>query len=254
MNMFFDADVSRYHSPSQKARVWTETWTAKNVFCPRCGNDMLSQNRNNTPVRDFRCPVCQARYEQKSRKRKFSPTVLGSDYKKLHEALISNTNPDYFFLVYDLPSLSVRDLFVVPKHFFHPGIVVARRPLPPTAKRPGWVGCNILLSEIPCNGKIYIVRDGMEQDKETVMKNFRDTLFLENQTLSARGWLLDVWNCINHLPDSFNLKDVYAFEPLFLRKYPDNQHIKDKIRQQLQVLRDKSVIDFNGKGRYSRIR
>ena len=33
-------------------------------------------------------------------------------------------------------------------------------------------------------------------------------------------------------------------------KHPDNHHIKDKIRQQLQMLRDNGIIEFIGRGHY----
>ncbi len=78
-------------------------------------------------------------------------------------------------------------------------------------------------------------------------------MFLEEQAVSARGWLLDVWNCVNQLPTTFKLNDVYAFERQLQNKYPSNKHIRDKIRQQLQVLRDKNIIQFHGNGRYSKI-
>ena len=78
-------------------------------------------------------------------------------------------------------------------------------------------------------------------------------MFLEGQAVSARGWLLDVWNCINQLPATFTLNDVYAFEPQLKTKYPGNKHVRDKIRQQLQILRDKNIIQFQGNGRYSKM-
>ena len=34
------------------------------------------------------------------------------------------------------------------------------------------------------------------------------------------------------------------------KKHPDNRHIKDKIRQQLQVLRDKGYLEFSSRGNY----
>jgi type II restriction enzyme len=46
------------------------------------------------------------------------------------------------------------------------------------------------------------------------------------------------------------LDDVYAFEGELRSRYPQNKHVKPKIRQQLQVLRDKGYIDFLGNGRY----
>ena len=34
------------------------------------------------------------------------------------------------------------------------------------------------------------------------------------------------------------------------KKHPDNHHIKPKIRQQLQFLRDKGYLEFVERGRY----
>jgi type II restriction enzyme len=38
--------------------------------------------------------------------------------------------------------------------------------------------------------------------------------------------------------DSFTTAEVYAFTRELEKLHPDNRHIRDKIRQQLQVLRD----------------
>ena len=252
MNLILDADVSRFHSPSQKARVLTETWTLKNGYCPRCGNGTLNHLPNNAPVGDFFCPICHSPYEQKSSKQDFGAKVLASNYQKMIDAIRCNSNPDLFFLTYNIATFSISSFFVIPKHFFHSGIIIPRTPLRATARRAGWIGCTIQLSEIPYNGRIYIVQNGVEKEKTRVLKQYHDTLFLEEQTISARGWLLDVWNCVNQLPATFMLNDVYAFEPQLQLKYPGNKHIRDKIRQQLQILRDKNIIQFLGNGCYSK--
>lgn len=51
----------------------------------------------------------------------------------------------------------------------------------------------------------------------------------------------------------FNLDEMYAFEEDFKKAYPDNRHIKDKIRQQLQYLRDFGYLEFIGRGKYRKI-
>ena len=48
----------------------------------------------------------------------------------------------------------------------------------------------------------------------------------------------------------FALDDVYAREDKLSRLHPDNRHVRDKIRQQLQVLRDKGLVEFLGRGSY----
>jgi len=48
----------------------------------------------------------------------------------------------------------------------------------------------------------------------------------------------------------FSLNEMYAFEKDLSKKHPDNKHVKDKIRQQLQVLRDKDYLEFTSRGNY----
>jgi type II restriction enzyme len=48
----------------------------------------------------------------------------------------------------------------------------------------------------------------------------------------------------------FTLQDVYAFAVQLEKLHPGNWHVRDKIRQQLQVLRDLGLIEFTGRGRY----
>lgn len=53
--------------------------------------------------------------------------------------------------------------------------------------------------------------------------------------------------------DEFYLQDVYgACLIRAARRYPDNKHVPDKIRQQLQQLRDLGLVEFLGGGHYRR--
>lgn len=141
---------------------------------------------------------------------------------------------------------------VIPKHFFVPEIIEKRNPLAPTARRSGWIGCNILLHSIPQTGKIFYVREGQIESKEHVLTGWRKTLFLrEEKEISAKGWLLDVMRCIEKLRKAdFTLDNVYAFESELAKLHPENKHIRDKIRQQLQVLRDRGYLEFGVRGHY----
>lgn len=46
---------------------------------------------------------------------------------------------------------------------------------------------------------------------------------------------------------------MYEFADELAIKHPENDHIKDKIRQQLQVLRDKGLIEFKGRVIYRKM-
>ena len=142
-------------------------------------------------------------------------------------------------------------MFVVPKHFFVREIIEERKPLALTARRAGWIGSNILLNQIPQSGKIYIVRNGQIEAKDSVLTQWNRTLFLRDRGQEARGWLVDVMKCIEDLrKPEFQIEDVYAFEDRLSRIYPGNRNVKPKIRQQLQYLRDRGYLDFVSRGYY----
>jgi type II restriction enzyme len=253
MNLLFDQQLGNsYTSTSQKIRVLTEDWVGRTIFCPNCGRKDVTHYDNNRPVADFHCESCQEEYELKSKKSQIGTKIVDGAYITMIERLGSSTNPNFFMLTYDFSTLTVKDFMVVPKHFFIPEIIEKRKPLSDTARRAGWTGCNILLNSVPESGKVFFVRNGLIAPQEDVLSKWQKTLFLrEEKEISAKGWLLDVMRCVEKIGRSdFTLEDVYKFENELARLHPENNHVKDKIRQQLQVLRDKNYIEFISRGNY----
>lgn len=169
------------------------------MFCPACGCNKLRKFENNRPVADLYCPECGEEFELKSQKRKFGRKVVDGAFSALTARLQADNNPNFAFLRYDSDRLAVSDLFIVPKHFFTQNIVEERKPLPPTAKRSGWIGCNILLQRIPRAGKIFIVQNSTPEKPEFVREQWKQTSFLQKQSIASRGWLLEVMNCVEAL-------------------------------------------------------
>ncbi len=253
MKLTFDLRLAdSYKNRSQKVRVLSEQWVDDSIFCPNCGQSDIDKYPNNQPVADFYCFNCQEEYELKSKQSAIGAKVLDGAYRTMLERLASKNNPNFFLLNYDLSNFSVRNFFVIPKHFFVPDIIERRRPLASTARRAGWVGCNILLDSIPQSGKIFFLRNRQVEPKEKVLAEWRKTLFLrEEKEVSAKGWLLDIMRIIEKLgKQEFTLNDVYPFEDELGKLHPENKHIKDKIRQQLQILRDNGYVEFLGRGMY----
>lgn len=253
MNLYFETKIAdKYTSLSQKIRILTEYWVNKQIYCPNCGHLDIDKYANNKPVADFFCSNCKEDYELKSKKEVIGNKILNGAYRTMIERLRSSNNPNFFLLNYNLRNFEVLNFLVIPKHFFVPEIIEERKPLSQTARRAGWVGCNILLQSIPQTGKIFFVRNSRVEPKDSVLKNWQKTLFLRDEKeINAKGWLLDVMNCVEKLGNKeFSLDEVYAFENLLSKKHPDNKHIKDKIRQQLQVLRDKGYLKFINRGLY----
>jgi type II restriction enzyme len=176
---------------------------------------------------------------------------LDGAYGVKMQRLASDTSPNLMLMNYDLARFAVTDLFFVPKQFFTPAIIEARPPLSPTARRAGWVGSKIVLRDVPESGKVWFVRGGEALAKDAVLEQWRSTLFLRDAGLAARGWLIEVMKCVEAIGrESFTLDDVYAFEPRLAALYPRNNNVRPKIRQQLQVLRDRGWVEFTGRGRY----
>jgi len=253
MNLHFNQSLAKnYHSESQKVRVLSEAWVKENSYCTNCSAQSLAEFANNKPVADFYCENCNEQYELKSKKAKLSSVVNDGAYKTMIERINSKDNPSFFFLTYS-KEYTVNNFLIIPKHFFTPDIIVKRKPLSVNAKRAGWVGCNIDLRQVPESGKVFLVKDQQVIPRENVTQHFQKTLFLRKQSMASRGWTLDIWQCIDRLDDSFSLNQVYAFADELQLKHPENNHVKDKIRQQLQVLRDKGIIEFVSRGHYRKL-
>ncbi len=253
MKLTFDTKFAEgYKSQSQKVRVLTERWVDDSIFCPNCGQLDIDKYPNNQPVADFYCSNCREDYELKSKQNAIGTKIVDGAYRTMLERLTSSNNPNFFLLNYDLANFEVINFLVIPKHFFIPEIIEKREPLASTARRAGWVGCNIVLQSIPLSGKIFFVKNHTVEPKDKVLAEWKKTLFLrEEKEVSAKGWLLDVMRSIEKLGKrEFMLDDVYAFENELSKLHPENKHIKDKIRQQLQVLRDKGYLDFVSRGCY----
>ncbi len=240
-----------FNSNSQKIRVLTENWVNEYIYCPSCGNN-ISEYKNNKPVADFYCDKCNEDYELKSKKDKMGKKIVDGAYSTMIKRLQSDSNPNFFFLNYDKISLDVTNFIVIPKHFFIPEIIEKRKPLSPTAKRAGWIGCNILLDTIPESGKIFYIKDGQKENKDKILNSWNKTIFLKQSTnLQSKSWLLDIIKCIDKLnKNNFNLSDIYQFEKYLKLKHPENNNIQAKIRQQLQLLRDKEYLQFESRGKY----
>lgn len=256
MNLNFDVqEAASYKSPSQRARVLTESWVGREIYCPNCGCPTLDKLPNNSPVADFSCLKCREQFELKSKRDAFGNVVVDGEYATMISRLSSSTVPNLITLRYNSQPGQVRDLVVIPNQFFVPAIIARRKPLAPTAKRAGWVGCNILIGKIPNAGRVKVVEAGVSLPKSRVLAAWKRTLFLrEQRQLEARGWALDVMHCIEQFgKPEFTLADVYRCEDRLSRLHARNRHVRAKIRQQLQILRDAGLLEFSARGRYRMI-
>lgn len=254
MDLFLDAKIGMaYTSNSQRIRVMSETWVAENMFCPCCGNLHITKLANNSPVADIQCFECGEIFELKTKKGKTGHKITDGAYVIMLERITSDTNPDLFVMNYD-SSYYITDFTLIPKFFFVPKFIEKRKPLSSTARRAGWTGCNIIYSDIPKQGKIEIIQEGHVASVDEVVKQYNKVKQLQKDSLTSRGWLLDVLNCVNNINTmEFTLLDMYQYIDFLQRRHPTNNNVEAKIRQQLQFLRNQGFIEFIGRGRYKKI-
>lgn len=257
LGIYNKALALNYKSPSQLARVLTENWFKTEMYCPCCLNEFLSVYGNNKKGYDFFCNKCNSQFQVKGSKKKFGGRIVDGEYHTMMSIINANASPNFLCMHYSSDEWIVKNLFMIPKFFFSSSCIEIRKPLSINARRAGWTGCNIILENIPWHGKIFIIRNEKVLEKEEVHEKYDKIQFLNSEMPSARGWTSDVLNCIEILKkekgETFTLNDVYSFETRLKKLHPDNFHIKDKIRQQLQLLRDRKVIRFDSKGKYSLI-
>lgn len=257
MELQMDPSVAAgYTSLSQVARKVTGDWAARNLYCPACDWDGLSPTEPDSMMLSFHCPECSASFRLKGKSNPFGRVVPNSAYQKKIEAILQGQSPHYAFLQYRRADWTVRDLFFVPGFFFNPALIQERRPLRPTAIRAGWVGSNILLGTLPVEARVPVIISGLVRDITEVREDWARFQFLQDHEPDLGGWGAAVLSCVRAIvretgSQQFTLRDFQAqYTQALSTQYPSNRHVPDKIRQQLQVLRDAGVLAFHGRGVY----
>ena len=252
--MMLEADhslASGYASRTQQARRITEDWVARNGYCLRCDSDRLRQTIANTKTCDFICEKCDHNYELKSKFGTFSSRVLDGSYGAMLKTVRESRTPTFLLLEYSHP-WSIDRLRAVHHSLITENAIQPRKPLAVTAKRAGWIGCNIVLSAIALQGQIPLLERGLMGSKLNARNAFTRLERLSLLSAEKRTWAAAILQLTERFPTRFSLQDMYDSDKELQLLFPNNKNIRPKIRQQLQVLRDAGLITFRGGGEYER--
>ena len=231
-------------STSQQTREATERWVDDNLYCVNCGRRQLERLRAGTPFRDFECGSCSEPFELKSATRLLSGPIPAGGYDRSLEAFREGRVPSFLLLSYSPATRKVTDLLAVNRVLISP-MALRRRERP--LARPGrekYYLSSIDLSRVPDCARVPIVRHGFERPARFVRQSWDRFAFVRKPAEPEdRDWIRDVLSCIARLPGrEFALRELYDFEPELAALYPNNRHIRDKVRQKLQVLCRKGVL------------
>jgi type II restriction enzyme len=251
MEIFGNIDLGiGYTSRAQQVRLISEDWIARTAYCLRCPADSLSPTRTNTRTCDFLCDNCGHGYELKSKRGSFSTKVLDGAYGAMLQTIREGRTPTFLLLEYS-STWSILRLRAIHHSLITESSIQPRKPLAPTARRAGWIGCNIVLPAIAIQGQIPILDNGLMSPRKDSREAFARLEHLSDLSMANRTWAATVLRLTNRLPPTgFSLQDMYRFETEVSSLFPDNRHIRAKIRQQLQVLRDAGILTFVDRGRY----
>lgn len=254
MNLMCDTSVAAgYKSSSQIARVVSEGWLASNGYCLACEANSLTRSIANTRCTDFVCSNCNHRYELKTFRKRPAKSLPDGAYSALIGRVNDGTAPTLFLLQRE-EHWGIRAFSAIHSTFLTPSVIEERKPLSPKADRAGWIGCNIRIDLIGPDGEVRIIERGQITPRGQVRAQFRRFIPLAYIPPAERGWTTLTLSVVRSLSKrQFALTDLYEREYVFSSSYPGNVNIRAKIRQQLQVLRDLGLIQFDGRGEYTLI-
>ncbi|HYY72639.1 MAG TPA: DpnI domain-containing protein, partial [Candidatus Bathyarchaeia archaeon] len=191
--------LDRYKSASQRARVGTEAWGAVNFFCPACKSPYLRPAPQGTAAIDYVCPSCDSPFQLKSQSKPIGGRIVDAAYSEMKRAILEDRTPNLYVLHYDLTGWLVRTVILIPHFAFALSAVERRPPLAATARRAGWVGCNIVLDKTPVRARIPIIQEGKVRPKQAVREDYERLRPLERLQVEKRGWTLDVLRVVQSL-------------------------------------------------------
>jgi len=251
MNLVCNAeDAVGLSSGRQRARRITEAWFAREGFCLNCTSSNLEATSAGTIARDFVCPVCAEPYELKASAQSHINLVQDGGFYAMMGRIAVQEAPTLMLLQYS-PTWMVERLTAVSSVFFTPEVV--RRRVKPHTRKSGasYLMCDLDLTVIPPDGKIVVVSGAALRPETQARAAFARSKRFADIPVEGRGWAGLVLSAVRAIgKQEFTLAEVYAHEAAMHAVYPENTHVRPKIRQQLQVLRDLGYLEFGERGEY----
>jgi type II restriction enzyme len=233
------------------ARAITENWFEREVYCLACTSKHLQATRDGTPFKDFSCPKCGQPYELKSSARVHGDIVTDGGYDSMMRKIQEPRAPALMLAHYS-PQWCIEGLLAIHPVFLIPEVVRKRgKPhIRPISRKPYWM-CDFNLAFVPADGRIALVKSSIVSPASKVRQLYKESLRFAELSEKKRGWAALVLAAVRKIGKTeFTLAEVYAFEQEMHAAYPQNSHVRDKIRQQMQVLRDLGYLEFAGRGEY----
>ena len=132
-----------------------ENYIVYNLPCPVCNENKLEKYKQNEKSRDASCKNCKCQLQIKASKmtnvnKKITILkLLGASYTTTL-ASIKNNNVHFVIVYYYVDIYNyyhVSNIYFVNSKDINENCIEMRKPLSATAKRAGWVGCNLVFKK-----------------------------------------------------------------------------------------------------------
>lgn len=189
--MLLDCEISAaagYTSQPQVSRVLSEKWFEENAYCLSCDSDRLLRTPANTKATDFVCQSCNENYELKTFLTRPARTLVDGAYSALISRIQSGSVPTLMLLERN-KVWKIQGLTAIHHLFLTPDVIEKRKPLSVTARRAGWIGCNIRLDLIARDAQIEVVHKGSPTSPQVVRERFQRFNRLKTIAPDSRSWV-----------------------------------------------------------------
>lgn len=255
-------EPARYRHKQQYIKHATEAWFAERVPCPDCGQ-RLARVMTDQPSKDLACidGGCSASIELKARRftRGRSRKVAGAAFEATATAFKAPPHLAWLRYVVDESGLpaQVASLYMTPTNLLHPDLIVPGTVRNINHGRRRYQGCTIDLGLLPQAALVPLVTLGVMRNFAGFQREWRARRALP-RIRSITDWRLDVLHCIDIIcADGRTRFSITDFRPFYFSlqdRHPGNGYVEAKVRQSLQDLRNRSLLEFeDGNGTYRRL-
>src|SRR5207247_5101658 len=108
----------------------------------------------------FVCHKCGEEYQLKSKHGKLGARITDAAYSEALRAAERNAFPHLLLMQYAAIPGPVVTLQAVPGAFITPSALESRKALSSTARRAGWIGCDIIIGDLHQAARVAVVMEG----------------------------------------------------------------------------------------------
>lgn len=232
----------RFKKATHQARVVTEDWVRREMYCINCSRGRLIALDNNAKVIDFRCSNCRHQYQVKATKGRLTSQLPGATYRATRTAIRMGRAPNFLLVVYRILPPEVREVLAIPRHFITEE-TISRRIVNSRSGKPSRETFVLHLNKIPDDAKIRVVHRGRPVARRAATRAWRKGGRIERRAAIVRKGPIDFWAAVPGASGwSFGVRDFRGYERKSGEGLAHYRRRLEALERQLQELENSGFI------------